>query len=478
MIGPQPSAPNRAARLASLVSRAVSSRATVVIGIIARVGFRVAARGDGKSGDFDRYMGFATSLMRGEGYQWPAGQFDTSLAPGYPVFLAFVRSMHDSAGAIIGAQIALGVASMLLLYFAVLPKGRARAGWALVVMGLYPWIITSSVVVLSEVLTVFFASLVAFAASRIISVGPSTTSAALLCVSAAGAAMTAPHMLLLAAGTVAWCIWRLRAHRRELAVALLSGLAVVLPWQVHCYVAQGFVNPGLYNPQRYAFQRSGYATWVRTWAVTTHDVRLGIFNLHKFDEYPDRAFESAEQREQLRAIALRYGKYPDHMTPEHHEAFRASAERRRAEHPMTTQVLIPAARAVVLWVEVDPAGKFSPSQLRSLTPGRMAQFYAEFGAAKAVSQLMKSVVSLGFLVLHLAVVAVFGSYLIRAVLARQSFPAVVALALLAYTFGSALVVLPETRRTVTMIPLLVFMLFFAPSRPEQAAPLVAAAETP
>jgi hypothetical protein len=277
---------------------------------------------------------------------------------------------------------------------------------------------------------------------------------------AAAAGLTAPHVLPLAVATAAWCGWRLRRDARPFAAALVGLAAVMVPWQLHCLYAQGYVNPLVYKPDGYAFQSSGYAEWYRTWGVTSEDTRVAMFHLDRFAQLPDRAFRSPEERAELTELVRPYGRYPFEMSAEVNERFRQSALGRRAESPFFVGVVVPLERAVVVCFDTDDVGFVGRAQLRYLQPSAAVGFVREYGAVKAANQFVKSVTSAVVLTVHVRLVLCRG-YHLRCAMAKSAFAWVVAIWVVSYVVGSTLFVAPETRRTITLLPMLVFMLFYA-----------------
>jgi hypothetical protein len=93
-------------------------------------------------------------------------------------------------------------------------------------------------------------------------------------------------------------------------------------------------------------------SWEKTWLSRFRDVYLVPWKLNEevinLDDIPDRAFDTAEEKERVAMILEQYNDDLT-LTPEEDAAFARLASERTARHPLRTYLLLPAARAITLW---------------------------------------------------------------------------------------------------------------------------------
>jgi 4-amino-4-deoxy-L-arabinose transferase-like glycosyltransferase len=456
-LGSEPSGPGAAA--SGDVSPRVE-RAVLALAVLAGLALRVYLSSDATSGDMERYLGFSSSLLAGRGYA-VQGSLNTSLAPGYPVFLAALRWAWDSIPFVQAVQIAMSIGSAALVYLTTRRADMrlALAAFALTVTDFY--LASLSVVILSETLTIALLSLCVYCVWRFETRRASGVTHIFFGVMCGACLLTAPHTAFFSGAVGLWAAWNNRSRPRAVAAMALGFALLFVPWQIHCYLAQGRVNPLVFSKASYAFQDSGYAEWMRTWVIRSADVRRAAFDLEKFDLLPDRAFRTPQEREALAAVVRPYGKYPYLMPAEADRVFADVAAEVKRARPVTFYVGLPVARTIPLWVEMEPAGIVGAEQLRYLQPSEVARFDEQYGFVKTASQLSKSTLSLVVYAVHAAGMIFLLTLLARAVRRRCGFPMVVALWAVCFTVASTLLVVPEARRTATFFPVLSFVVYYS-----------------
>jgi hypothetical protein len=139
-------------------------------------------------------------------------------------------------------------------------------------------------------------------------------------------------------------------------VALMAALCAVplLPWIVRNAIT-------LHEFQPLAPKNSnlpgelvpyGFMSWEKTWLYRFRDVYLVPWKLNdepiEVDEIPQRAFDSAAEKERVAMILEPYNNDLT-LTPEEDAAFAHLARERASRHRMRTYFWLPMGRAVTMW---------------------------------------------------------------------------------------------------------------------------------
>jgi len=90
-------------------------------------------------GDSARFLYQAEALLNGRGFLWDDVPC-TDLPPGYPVFLALLRSVSSSLLLVVFVQFVLSVLSCYLIYLAIRPRSERLAIAGLLAYAAYPWV--------------------------------------------------------------------------------------------------------------------------------------------------------------------------------------------------------------------------------------------------------------------------------------------------------------------------------------------------
>jgi 4-amino-4-deoxy-L-arabinose transferase-like glycosyltransferase len=290
--------------------------------------------------------------------------------PGYPLFLAACFVVFGNANylAVIWVQMAIDLASCALLGVLAWRLAGRRAGLITVwLAALCPFTANYSVAVLTEPLSIFCVVLGFFSLERwdahwragqrglgwAVATGFALSFAVLL----------RPDQGLLTAAIGPVMLWAGLRHRHQslanrLLPATVASLVVLLPllvwagrnWRTFHVIqplAPRYANdPGETVP--YGFQR-----WYRTWAIdytSTLDVYWN-YDASPLDlaDLPPRAFDSAEQLAQTRALYAQYNEETS-ATPAFDKVFAQIAEERIADHPFRYYAVMPMARELDMWL--------------------------------------------------------------------------------------------------------------------------------
>jgi hypothetical protein len=146
-------------------------------------------------------------------------------------------------------------------------------------------------------------------------------------------------------------------YRRWLRIAILSGIACLLPllpWSLRNAITLHELQilapkdsnlPGELVPR-------GFMAWEKTWLFRVRDCYLVPWKLNDevidVNTVPPRAFDSPEEKARVAAILEQYNNDLT-LTPEEDASFAQIARERTARHPFRTYLLLPAARVFTLW---------------------------------------------------------------------------------------------------------------------------------
>jgi 4-amino-4-deoxy-L-arabinose transferase-like glycosyltransferase len=327
------------------------------------------------AGDSPIYEGFARNLLHYGVYSHYGPEQGTPPAPsmirtpGYPLFLAAVFAMADDQNerAIRMVQALLDTFTCLLIALLVLeiaggePARRERlALWALFLSALCPFIANYAASILTEVPTTFLLTAATLFAVRGFK-DPSPKVNWICCGLLTGAAsMFRPEsgLLLVSVGISLLARAALRQAWRSIMIPgllLAVGLtAAMLPWTARNLLSLKTFQPlaPVYAEDVNEFVPRGYMDWCRTWLWQFRDVDYFLWTLEesdiRIDALPERATDSAKQREEVVALLSRHNASHT-MEPDMDEAFSALALESRHRHPIRYYVLLPTLRALSMW---------------------------------------------------------------------------------------------------------------------------------
>ncbi len=311
-----------------------------------------------------------------------------SRLPGYPAFLAAVFYLFGignfRAALLIQVLFDLGTC-FLIADLARRLLGERSAKAAFLLTGLSPFLSNYAATALTETLEIFFTALaldLAFAGLH--SVGGKRRRHSQIwlgCGLAVGAAiLLRPDggIVLLAIGI--YLLWiLLQTLRRSYSAGgptaiLLAGvlvaagaLAPLIPWTLRNLHTMHRFEP---LAPRYANDSDeplmpGFNRWIKTWMADYVSVEDIYWNVPgdeiDFAKLPNRAFDSAEQREQTRALLADYNRDRD-VSPELDARFAALAAERIHAAPLRYYLWLPALRITDMWLR--PRTELLPSDPR------------------------------------------------------------------------------------------------------------------
>jgi hypothetical protein len=372
------------------------------------------------SGDTVLYEQIATNWLKHHAYAMDVGGAVTPVdlrMPGYPAFLAIIYAITGRTGAdarlwVMLAQIAVDLFGCLVIArLAELlalrtddsaPNKRVYTA-ALWLAALCPFIANYTAVPLTEVFASVFTGMACCAlivALRRVN-KPSflmTGSHLPLQKSVEYAALGAgvivgvgtlfrpetPLLLIAVAFVFAWLFLQrgVDGFRRLIWTGLAMGLGCVMvlsPWAIRNMITLG--EPQFLAPKDSNLPGElvpyGFMAWEKTWLYRVRDCYLVPWRLNDeqilVDDIPARAFDTPEEKERVAMILEQYNDDLT-LTPEEDVAFAQLARERNGRHPWRRYLLLPVARAAVIWftprIELIPvAGHVFPlAQMREDDP--------------------------------------------------------------------------------------------------------------
>lgn len=322
--------------------------------------------------DSEQYLAIARNLVRYGAHS--ASEAPPILPtmvrpPGYSLFLAGVFTIvGESHFAVRLIQALLDAATVGLVYVLAARLALRKPVVAAWVAALCPFTAIYTTYILSETLSIFLATLslvlLVEAARR-----PRALYAALCGASLGALILVRPDFGLLP--PVAFLFWLLaRRSRRSFlklgAIAAVACLPIFVPWIARNYALFGDVNVASTAVVARAgadrIQPKGFWSWFRTWSDRIGDLHVTAWPYFGGDwravEVPDRAIAAPGERREVEAILSRLsasGRDPAAVA-EVDGDFARLAKEHASSAPLRTWVLVPARRAVALWVNGRTAG--------------------------------------------------------------------------------------------------------------------------
>lgn len=310
-----------------------------------------------------------------------------SRLPGYPAFLAGIFYVFGIGNfrAVLLIQVLFDVGTCFLitdLARRLLSERSAKAAFLLA--ALCPFLANYAATALTETMEIFFTALAfdlalaGLIADQVVSAVPIRLW--LGCgLAIAGAILLRPDggIVLLAIG--AYLLWRLirnvaKPGARDSAAILLSGVLVasgalvpLIPWAIRNLHTMHRFQP---LAPRYANDSDeplmpGFNRWVKTWMVEYVSVEDIYWNVPGDDidlsKLPNRAFDTAAQRDQTRELFEEYNRDHD-MSPELDAGFATLAAERVHAAPLRYYLWLPALRITDMWLR--PRTELFPSDPR------------------------------------------------------------------------------------------------------------------
>ncbi len=295
--------------------------------------------------------------------------------PGYPAFLAAIFALFGAGSfkAVLLAQIVLDLLTCLLIADLTRRTISERAARiAFVLACLCPFLANYSAAALTETLEIFFTVL----ALDLTSVGldalatNSPARGVWTAWAASGAAVAACILLrpdggiLLASVGVYLLLpmWKRGRENRSVVPVLIAGilfslfaLAPLVPWTIRNFRTLHHFQP---LAPRYATEQDelvprGFNRWVKTWIADYTSVEEFYWSVpgDNLDagKLPNRAFDSAEQKEKALALIADYNQ-SQQITPDLDARFGDLAAERIRAHPVRYYLLLPVLRIADMWL--------------------------------------------------------------------------------------------------------------------------------
>ena len=299
--------------------------------------------------------------------------------PGYPAFLALIFSIFgmEHYRAVLVTQIFVDLATCLICAdLARRLSGERAAKVAFVLAALCPFLANYSAAALTETLEIFFTALALdMAVSAIQQTKLSSAAWSGLC--CAAAILLRPDGVLLLVCIFSYAIWRgfnkspqspPRAWFVQAAL-LIAALAVLplVPWTVRNYKVFDRLQPlaPRYANEEDEFVPMGFNHWTKTWIADYTSVEEIYWSVPgspiDLSKLPDRAFDSAQQRELTEQVISGYNQLL-HVSPELDRTFEAIAADRTRSHALRYYVELPLLRILDMWLR--PRTEMLPSDSR------------------------------------------------------------------------------------------------------------------
>lgn len=326
------------------------------------------------SGDSLVYGGIAKNLLFHGRYalSLPSGEMFPTLIrlPGYPLFLAACFRLFgvDNYAPVAWLQIALELIGCLLLAdcaHRVAPERLKTAALhaTLWLAALCPFTAIYAASPLTEAPTLFCLALALWSAARFRG-QPRWALALAFTFAVTFTALLRPDGVLAAVALAPALVCGLPAaapseHRRRRRMALVCALLAVTPfaawtarnWSVF-HVFQPLAPKSATDPGDRV--NTGWERWMQTWCldfVSTYNVAWVVpGDVFDVSLLPARAFDSAEERKQVAALADTYNSNGYNLTPELDDAFARLAAQRIAAHPLRFYVWLPLGRVADMWL--------------------------------------------------------------------------------------------------------------------------------
>jgi 4-amino-4-deoxy-L-arabinose transferase-like glycosyltransferase len=325
-------------------------------------------------------------LQHGTYAETEAGQVvpTDSRLPGYPGFLAAVFALFGSGNlkAAMLIQIVVDLLTCLLICDLARRMISERAGRiAFLLAALCPFLAAYAAAVLTECLEIFFTALAFDFVVAALDRRQRLTGAGFLWAGAglsiAACILLRPDggILLIAFGIfLALQVWRQLRTRANVNPILKAGvllalcsLAPLAPWAIRNFRQFHHFQP---LAPRYAQEEDelvprGFIRWLKTWIADYSSLEELEWNVpgDKFDptKLPNRAFDSAAQREATLAVIADYNQSLQ-MTGDLDARFGILAAERVRAHPLRYYFTLPLTRIVDMWMR--PRTELTPADPR------------------------------------------------------------------------------------------------------------------
>lgn len=403
----------------------------------------------GVTPDWPRFSAQAQSMLTGSGFR-TAGELETYLPPGYPVFVAIVRLLDYEAN-LRAMQLALLLSSVGLVYGALAQISRRIALPLAVLFALNPLTARLSGFLLSETLGVFLCALACFL--LVTSVKRKSAFAAFFL----GAVCVALLLTSPAAIFLAFAIWTIAAlalvlGRRGLPMLLLvvGAVTIMMPWQLHCARATGSICYFVYSldPLKSALQRTDGSDlvhqWLRTWSLGERHIHV----LHRNNPgaSPDWAFTRPSDKDVFPPGDV---EHVSQLSPEQQRVLWEDLESKSSQSRVIGLTVV---RSMTLWLDMR---QNAHAQMDYVFPFGLVRVFAADDAGRAAMRLTKVGFSTLVYLLYIAIPVLFVAAMWSALRSRSVVVPAVFLSVLAYTLITAYTAHNEERRNAVFLPAMV-----------------------
>lgn len=380
------------------------------------------------------------------------------------MFLCLIFWLCESQLLVQAIQFVLSVASCYLVFLAILPRGRAMALAGGLGMAASPWLAWRVGWVMSETYGVFLASVLTYYIAKF-ERSRSGWHSFLLGTLGVLLVLTTPGVIFLIAGVVGYISFKGYPRFRAFLACTAGCALVMVPWQVHCFIARGHLIPSIFSRNDELF--TSFMYWPRAWTVTEVD----MFDAYRFrtqrklaafdTDVPDSAFCSLEQRSRLRSLVDRFARGQLDSTELDRE-FRAVGMEMRDRDPLRYYVVLPLRRVWHLWGAMPDASHIQWKYVGRLSISTIRADWVEYGPLRAIIRSAKAIISPAGVVAHYIYLSGFLLIAICALRSRRAVPVVIVLGVLGYTCLCCVSGFGESRRNVPFYPFLFFLLFYWP----------------
>jgi 4-amino-4-deoxy-L-arabinose transferase-like glycosyltransferase len=295
--------------------------------------------------------------------------------PGYPAFLAAIFALFGAGSfkAVLLAQIVLDLFTCLLIAdLARRTVSERTARIAFVLACLCPFLANYSAAALTETLEIFFTVLALdLAAIGLDALATNSPARGTWKAWAASGAAVAACILLRPDGGILLAsvgvylllpLWKRSRENRSVVPVLIAGilfslfaLAPLVPWTIRNFRTLHHFQP---LAPRYATEQDelvprGFNRWVKTWIADYTSVEEFYWSVPgdnlDASKLPNRAFDSAEQKEKALALIADYNQ-SQQITPDLDARFGELAAERIRAHPVRYYVVLPVLRIADMWL--------------------------------------------------------------------------------------------------------------------------------
>lgn len=300
--------------------------------------------------------------------------------PGYPAFLAAIfaifGSEHYRAVLLIQIFVDLGTC-FFTAALALRVSGERAAKAAFLLAAVCPFLANYSAAALTETLEIFFTILALYLAFRALEPNAGLRPWAACGLAIGAAILLRPDgglLLIVIAVYLLGIALRKRGSnppflKELLALAMVGVFALLplVPWTLRNFRTFHHLQPlaPRYANQEGEFVPLGFNRWVKTWMAefaSTEEIYWSVpGDVIDFTKLPDRAFDSAQQREATQILIDGYNQ-TQHLTPALDAGFAALAAERISSHPVRFYVELPLLRIADMWLR--PRTALLPSDTR------------------------------------------------------------------------------------------------------------------